>query len=184
MYWRLQRWLEQRPYRRVFDDPKTIERYLQVRYYPDEVNGPVQLQVRQCPDQPLWCRPHTTDAKVLWDAFYEQYHRPPAGIRPTGWILDLGANVGYTAVDLANRYPQCRVLAVELDADNAAVFRRNTCHLGDRCVLKQAAIWSANGDIHYGGDEAWSLHVVSQAGPACATATAVAQACTIEVLVG
>lgn len=123
-----------------------------------ESGSPVRLRVRGIP-VPLLCRPGTSDAEVLWDTFGEGYHRPPHRLPGGATILDLGANVGYTAVDFAVRYPEARVVAVELDRDNAALAGRNLEPFGERCTLLRAAIWSSDGEVAYGGDEAWGLHV-------------------------
>lgn len=122
--------------------------------------GPaVRLMLRGIP-VPLYCRPGTTDPDVLWDTFGEGLERPSAPLPPGATILDLGANVGYTAVDFALHYPGARIVAVELDAANAALAEQNLAPFGDRCSVLQAAVWSHDGQITYGGDEAWGLQVV------------------------
>ncbi len=123
------------------------------------IGEPVALRVRGLPFT-LLCRPGTSDADVLWDTFGEGFHRPPARLAGGATILDLGANVGYTAVDLAARHPGARVIAVELDLDNAALAARNLRPYGERCAVLRAAIWSHDGEVAYGGDSAWGLHVV------------------------
>lgn len=65
--------------------------------------------------------------------------------------VDLGANVGYTAVHLAVLYPSARIVAVEMDAQNLDLCRTNTSHIGDRCKTVHAAVWSANGSVAYSG---------------------------------
>lgn len=125
-----------------------------------EAREPVELRVRAVPF-PLLCRPGTSDADVLWDTFGEAYHRAPARLRDGAIILDLGANVGYTAVDLALRHPRATVVAVEMDAANAAVASENLAPLGERCRLLRAAVWSRDGTVAYGGDDAWGMRVLS-----------------------
>lgn len=120
---------------------------------------PVELRVRGLPFA-LLCRPGTSDGDVLWDTFGEGFHRPPVTLAPDSTILDLGANVGYTAVDLAARHPGARVIAVELDEENAALAARNLRPFGERCVVVRAAVWSRDGEVAYDGDSAWGLHVV------------------------
>ncbi len=109
---------------------------------------------------PLLCRPGTTDPDVLWDTFGEGLERPTTALPPDATILDLGANVGYTAVDFALRHPGARIVAVELDGDNAALADRNLAPFGARCSVVRAAVWSHDGEIRYGGEEAWGFHVV------------------------
>ena len=160
-------------HRRVFTCRQDSALYKRARYEPRSLNGPVKLHVRQGGAEPLLCRPSTTDAKVLWDTFYHRYHLPPRSVRPTGWILDLGANVGYTAAHFCWLYPEARVLAVEMDPDNAALCARNLAPLGARCELLRAAVWSHDGQVSYRGDQAWSLQVC---GPDDEPGTALKQA--------
>lgn len=143
---------------RLCSSPDSAQRFLACR----RADGPgeaVEIAVRGVPF-PLLCRPGTSDAEVLWDTFGEAYHRPPVPLPPDATILDLGANVGYTAVDLALRHPRATVIAVEMDPDNASVAARNLERLGERCRLVRAAIWDRDGTVRYGGEDAWGLHVV------------------------
>jgi FkbM family methyltransferase len=64
-------------------------------------------------------------------------------------IWDLGSNIGMTVAHLAVLFPQARIQGVEMDADNAALCRRNTATWSDRCDILQAAVWPSEGEIHY-----------------------------------
>lgn len=57
-------------------------------------------------------------------------------------FLDLGANIGATSRYILNRYPESRVVAVEPDSANVAMFRRNLEPYEERVRLIQAAVWS------------------------------------------
>jgi FkbM family methyltransferase len=104
------------------------------------------------------CRAGTTDAQVFTDTFVAQYHLPPPGLRPKT-ILDLGSNIGTTIIHYARLFPAARVLGVELDAGNYSLCRRNIAALGDRCDVLHGAAWWCDGEIAYGGDEEWGIHV-------------------------
>lgn len=119
----------------------------------------IPLRVQDVPT-PLWCRPGTSDAATLWGTFGERFHRPPFAIPADAVILDLGANVGYTAVDFALLYRHARIIAVELDAANVAVARRNLAPFGSRCTVVHAAVWTWDGQVAYTGEEAWGFQVV------------------------
>lgn len=123
---------------------------------------PVELRVRAIPVA-LACRPRTSDAAVLWGTFGERFHRPPRALPEGALILDLGANVGYTAVDFAVSHPRARVVAVEMDAANVAVARRNLEPFGDRVTVVHAAIWSHDGEVGYAGADEWGFYVRSDA---------------------
>ena len=98
----------------------------------------IALRLRGVPTL-LWVRPHDTDIAVLYAAFYlrdcdENTPRPPKT------IVDLGANVGFISVFLANKYPEARILALELDPGNAEMLRKNT--QGYAVEVVEGAIWS------------------------------------------
>jgi hypothetical protein len=80
-------------------------------------------------------RPGTSDVAIFWDTFARSYHLPPAG----AWCPanDFGPWREYRSDGgvFRCRYPDARVLGVELDADNVALARRNTAVLGNRCEV-------------------------------------------------
>jgi len=98
----------------------------------------IALRLRGVPT-PLWVRPRDTDIVVLYSAFYlrdcdENTPRPPKT------IVDLGANVGFVSVFLANKYPEAKILALELDPGNVEMIRKNT--QGYAVEVIEGAIWS------------------------------------------
>lgn len=145
-------------YRSVFQTHRDVEHYRLVRDHPERCAGPVSLCVRGA-SEPLLCRPHTMDPITLWDSLYVGFHLPPEPLERPAVILDLGANVGYTAVSFAMRYPTARIIAVEMDADNAAVCAANLAQFGNRCTVINAAIWSSSGTVSYGGANVHDLAV-------------------------
>lgn len=68
-------------------------------------------------------RANTSDDQTWIDTFEVGYHVPP-DIHPC-FVLDLGANIGLTAAHYAALWPDARILAVEMDAENAAVCQKN-----------------------------------------------------------
>jgi FkbM family methyltransferase len=90
---------------------------------------------------PLICRPRDSDLSVLWTAFFLrdcdfEFPFPPSA------IIDAGANVGYVSVFLANKYPEARILAVEVDPGNVEILRENVQNYNVDVV--QAALWSSH----------------------------------------
>ena len=87
-----------------------------------------------------------------------------------GHIAVFGANIGLLMADLADRYPQARVLGVEADHDNAALARCNLAHLGGRCTLREAAVWHRDETLSFTWEpDAWGQIVTGPApgnGPA------------------
>jgi FkbM family methyltransferase len=100
-----------------------------------EVNLP-QLQ------HPFYLRPGTSDAGCLiqnvvreeWGAFL-----PSGQIR---FIVDGGANCGDTTAWYLSKFPEATVVALEPDAENYAMLRKNCEPYGARAVLLNAALWS------------------------------------------
>jgi FkbM family methyltransferase len=95
-------------------------------------------------------RPGTSDAQMLRETFRDDVHRPPAGARH---IVDLGANAGITVADNALRYPEARIVAVELDPGNAALAERNTARWADRRIILQGAAWVTDGEVAYAREQ-------------------------------
>lgn len=120
------------------------------------------LHIRQLNGQEVWVRPGTSDVRVLWDCYFKQYQLPPMPIRDDATILDLGANVGYTAASLGVRYPNARIIGVELDSENSELARRNTAFLGDRCTIVNAGIWFEQTRIAYTGNTDHALHITDK----------------------
>ena len=89
-------------------------------------------------EHPLYARPGTSDLDAFHAIFGRRLLAADLGFDPR-LIVDLGANVGYATVDLALRYPGASVVAVEPEASNVEVLRRNV--VGLPVVVVEAAIW-------------------------------------------
>lgn len=89
-------------------------------------------------EHPLYARPRTSDLAAFHAIFGRHQQAVDLGFTPET-IVDLGANVGYAAVDLALRYPDASVVAVEPEPSNVEVLRRNIGSLN--IVVVQAAVW-------------------------------------------
>ncbi len=170
VFGRVRQYLE---YRTVFRSHRDVEAYRRVRDHPDRCAGPVALHLRAVPQGPLYCRPGTMDPITLWDAYQAGYHLPTFALPAPRLILDLGANVGYTAASLAARYPTARVLAVEMDAENAALCAQNLAPFGTRCEVIHAAVWVEPGAIAYAGGDVHAYAILPGAAAGARTAPAV-----------
>lgn len=127
---------------------------------------------------PVFARPNTSDCKVFAQIlFYEEY-RCLADMETPKFILDLGANVGYSAAYFLTRYPDCSVLAVEPDPGNYQQLCENVAPYGSRARTLQAAVWPRAEllqlDAAFGkaGDE-WGARVKPADGNASETVAAV-----------
>lgn len=108
-----------------------------------------EIRVRRVPDATFFLRAGTSDANVADSTFRHRLHLPEWPLPRNALIWDLGANIGLTAADLAIEYPDASIVAVELDAGNVEVARRNTAHLGDRCEVIHAGVWVDDEPVRY-----------------------------------
>jgi FkbM family methyltransferase len=83
----------------------------------------------------------TTDSKVFDEVFLDRVYAPYAAIVPGGSkILDLGANIGLSAIFLARAAPGAKLIAVEPDGGNfqMLVVNLRAAGLGHRAIAVQA----------------------------------------------
>ena len=57
-------------------------------------------------------------------------------------VLDLGANVGFSAAYFLNIFPKTHIVAVEPDERNLVICKANLSPYGDRVLLLHGAVWS------------------------------------------
>lgn len=95
---------------------------------------------------PLRCRYGTTDLRVAIQVLLENGYDSPFDLRDPVNIIDAGANIGYSAVWLATKYPSAQIIAIEPDVENFRLLEHNTrTFLNIKCV--NAAVWSYSGRI-------------------------------------
>jgi FkbM family methyltransferase len=95
--------------------------------------------------QAVRVRPGTTDGKMFEQVFVAKEYDVELPFVPR-WIVDAGANVGYSAIAFACRYPGARVIAIEPDADNFALLRENTLPYPNIEPVR-AGVWSRSGHL-------------------------------------
>lgn len=118
---------------------------------------------------PLYVRPGTSDMQVLYDVFVRDEYRG-AEMEGGGLILDLGGNVGYTAVYLAHKYPGARIVSVEPESSNYTQLIKN-CRPYSRIRTYHAAVWYEKTmlDIADTSSEKWAFTVKQASGKASGT---------------
>ena len=96
----------------------------------------------------LLIRENTTDSEVFDYVFIEKYHRPSFEIAKKPIILDLGANVGFSAIDLKKRYPQSKIFCYEMDEGNykSLILNTNKCK---NIYSYNKAVWIKNEIVNY-----------------------------------
>jgi FkbM family methyltransferase len=87
-------------------------------------------------------RSGTSDLDVFGQIFSGDEYACVRHLSDVNFILDGGANVGYSAAYFLSAYPQATVVSVEPDAQNVALLRANLEPYGDRSIVLEAALWS------------------------------------------
>lgn len=78
------------------------------------------------------------------------------------WIIDCGANIGLATVFFKQKYPDSKIVAIEMEDGNFSMLEKNTYGY-ENVFLEKAAIWS-NSSAHLfieGGDKEWEYQVSS-----------------------
>jgi FkbM family methyltransferase len=108
--------------------------------------APVKVQLHFASDMPFCYRPGTTDLLVLEQVFLDgEYRVEPIDPESIEYIVDLGSNIGVTAMFWAQRYPDALMVLVEPDPDNFKLLQRNTAAFQHRCILINAAVSDRSG---------------------------------------
>jgi FkbM family methyltransferase len=107
-------------------------------------------------------RAGTSDMEVYKKVFVQAEYEPPFTPSANN-ILDLGANIGLSALYFHVRYPSATILAVEPNADNFSLLQKNTAGIPNIIPL-QAAVWTHDGMINLcdPGIGAWGFQVTDQ----------------------
>ncbi len=101
----------------------------------------VSVQLQSPARMPFSYRPGTTDLLVLEQVLLDrEYDVEPIAPRSIEYLVDLGSNIGVTAMLWAQRFPDARLVLVEPDPDNFKLLEQNTATFRDRCLLLNAAV--------------------------------------------
>jgi FkbM family methyltransferase len=104
-------------------------------------------------------RRFSSDMNVFGSVFFDRELEEFLPEDP-GFIVDGGANVGYTTAFYARRYPDATIIAVEPSGSNLAQLRRN-CSGYENVVALEGALWPTSGSVRIANPEAesWSYRV-------------------------
>lgn len=114
---------------------------------------------------PLTLRRGSSDFSVFRQVILEDQY-DLAEIKHPKYIVDAGANIGLTSMVFLERFPDCRVLAIEPDSQNYSIAKKNLEVYGDRCLLYPVALWSEEGVVEvqrgvFRDGLDWSCHTVA-----------------------
>ena len=147
---------------RVFSNLRSAQmfrRLLHAAPKQGETEDNVSFALRPLNGNLVYCRPGTTDLRVLDDTFFGRYHLPPVDLCAPRRILDLGSNIGLTMAHFACLYPGARILGIELDERNVKMCQLNIAPYSSRCEIVWGAVWNQAGTVTYAGNEEWGFQV-------------------------
>ncbi len=90
---------------------------------------------------PILVRPGTSDVDVFEGNLLRESYACLNPNFPVSFIIDAGANVGYSSIYFLNRYTESHIVALEPDYDNYVLAEKNLAPYRNRVQLLNAAIW-------------------------------------------
>lgn len=94
---------------------------------------------------PVYLRKGTTDRLIFNEIFIYKEYEFDLDKKPK-LMIDIGANIGLTTLLFKNKYPDCKIIAIEPDVDNFKILQKNCEKLKD-VILINAAVWSSKTKI-------------------------------------
>ena len=88
---------------------------------------------------PITLSNYTSDVTTLFQIFFAGEYNIKFKSTPA-FIIDCGANIGLSALYLANKFPSAKIIAIEPDLNNFNFLKKNTAFYPNVCCL-QKAIW-------------------------------------------
>lgn len=85
-------------------------------------------------------RKKTSDVRVFNQVIMRRSYQLPIDLPDVRFIVDAGANAGYSVLYFANAHPQAKILAIEPDQSNFAMLSENVKPLG-RVRAFNGALW-------------------------------------------
>ena len=115
---------------------------------------------------PVYVRTGSTDADTLEACLVRMYYARLKPQHPVQFIIDAGANAGYSAIFFLERYRDSVVVALEPDPENYNIALRNLSPYGNRCHLLKDAIWPTRARLLLKrSDRHDATQVIEAAGP-------------------
>lgn len=97
---------------------------------------------------PVHLRAHTVDVHTFREIFLRQEYNItlPASVQPQ-YIIDAGANVGFTTLFFHQKFPSARIVSLEPDAGNFELLKKNLEGYSSLTPLP-LALWYQTGPVH------------------------------------
>jgi FkbM family methyltransferase len=93
--------------------------------------------------RPLIIRKNTSDIEVFKQIFTQKDYEFDYGLTPK-FIIDGGANVGYSSIFFARKFKNAKIIAIEPERSNFEVLKKNTAKYGNIIPLNKG-LWPKKG---------------------------------------
>ncbi len=90
---------------------------------------------------PIQLRSIRADMQSFVNTFIDPYLEKKPYLSDAKFVVDAGANIGYTAVLFANWWPSCKIISIEPDKENYELTLKNTSHYSNITVLN-GGLWN------------------------------------------
>lgn len=91
----------------------------------------------------------TSDIYVYRQIFLDNEYGPLTGIENVDWVIDCGANVGFSAFYFLNKFPNSRVVCIEPDVENYKILCENMKSFSSRVIIEHAAVWPVDERVYF-----------------------------------
>lgn len=112
----------------------------------------------------IYLRPGSSDSKCFEQVFVKECFAPIADAKDVKFVVDAGANVGFSSLWFLETFPECEVLAIEPDVDNFMSMVENTRGFTPRMHRMRAGLWSHDTNLviepgRFRDGKEWSIQV-------------------------
>lgn len=113
-------------------------------------------------DESVLVRTGTSDVLAYTEIIIKREYDVNLPIKKPKVIIDAGANVGYTSIFMAEKYPESKIISVEPEKRNFEILSRNTKKYNNIKTLNRA-LWPVKEKVEVGNKESdnWSFRVDS-----------------------
>lgn len=96
--------------------------------------------------KPITMRAIRADMQSFVNTFIDPYLTKKPYLDAATFVIDAGANIGYTAVLFANWWPNCKIISIEADKENFELTQLNTAAYPNIEVL-HAGLWNKEAQL-------------------------------------
>jgi FkbM family methyltransferase len=113
---------------------------------------------------PFYLRAIRADMQSFVNTFIDAYLEQKPYLHNAQYVIDAGANIGYTAILFANWWPNCKIISIEPDKENYELTVKNTASYPNIRVL-HGALWntSASLQIEAGQEDGFVVREITDA---------------------